>query len=146
MCTRKLKNRSDHATFHDVFIHFEPDEKKEAKRRRLKNPSLPPWPPPVPTYEVAPQRLFNATICKMLRAQTQIKICAPCPHSGRSNNAIFLLTFFLVLSRKVPNRSEAINGFFGGLWCAFHFPPPTFPGLERRLWDYFHWPFYLPLV
>ena len=40
MCTRKSKNRSDHATFHDVFIHFEPDEKKEAKRRRLKNPSL----------------------------------------------------------------------------------------------------------
>ena len=37
MCTRKLKNRSDHATFHVVFIHFEPDEKKEAKRRRLKN-------------------------------------------------------------------------------------------------------------
>ena len=40
MCTRKSKNRSDHATFHVVFIHFEPDEKKEAKRRRLKNPSL----------------------------------------------------------------------------------------------------------
>ena len=40
MCTRKSKNRSDHATFHDVFIHFEPDEKKEAKRRRLKNPTL----------------------------------------------------------------------------------------------------------
>ena len=37
MCTRKLKNRSDHATFHVVFIHFEPDEKKEVKRRRLKN-------------------------------------------------------------------------------------------------------------
>ena len=36
MCTRKLKNRSDHATFHVVFIHFEPDEKKEAKRRRLR--------------------------------------------------------------------------------------------------------------
>ena len=32
-----MKNRSDHATFHVVFIHFEPDEKKEAKRRRLKN-------------------------------------------------------------------------------------------------------------
>ena len=40
MCTRKLKNRSDHATFHVVFIHFERDEKKEAKRRRLNNASL----------------------------------------------------------------------------------------------------------
>ena len=37
MLTWNSKNRSDHATF---LVHFERDEKKEAKRRRLKNPSL----------------------------------------------------------------------------------------------------------
>ena len=40
MCSRNSENRSDHATFHVVFIHFERDEKKEAKRRRLNNASL----------------------------------------------------------------------------------------------------------
>ena len=43
MCSRNSENRSDHATFHVVFIHFERDEKKEAKRRRLKNASLQTW-------------------------------------------------------------------------------------------------------
>ena len=40
MCSRNSKNQSNHATFLVVFIHFERDEKKEAKRRRLNNASL----------------------------------------------------------------------------------------------------------
>ena len=49
-------------------------------------------------------------------------------------------------STPYPPRHVLDSIHYIGLWCAFHFPPPTFPGLERRLWDYFHWPFYLPLV
>ena len=108
MCTRKLKNRSDHATFHVVFIHFEPDEKKEAKRRRLKN-----------TCVISIHQLrVSTTYAQVLRffEMHAFKKCYFASHLSNHSTVTNIPTFYKITSR-LPYGSDVDK--------AAHVPPAS---------------------